>query len=245
MDAGGTSNLRRRRLNRAAAAAASGVLLGTVACWPVTTRYGVDYQVSSRTIPLYEKAANFLSRDLQTRRLAAEVTAGAAGDDDKLLRIFEWVGRNVRPTPAGFPIIDDHVLHIVIRGYGETDQRTEAFALLASYSGLPATGAILREPGGSGLYIALVQSQGRLIPVDVVNHLVFRLPQTGELADIDALQAHPDVVAAQAAGRKVRNVPYQRYFADIGALRPAFERMEAQKPWPRLKNEIARVFGRQ
>jgi len=78
-----------------------------------------------------------------------------------------------------------------------------------------------------------------------VNHLVFRLPQTGELADIDALQAHPDVVAAQAAGRKVRNVPYQRYFADIGALRPAFERMEAQKPWPRLKNEIARVFGRQ
>jgi hypothetical protein len=35
----------------------AGVIIGS---WPVTTRYGVNYQWSSKQIPLYEKAINFL-----------------------------------------------------------------------------------------------------------------------------------------------------------------------------------------
>lgn len=70
----------RRWLWRAIAFAVMTAAVVVVARWPTTTRYGINFQVYSRQIPLYEKAANFISRDLQARRLAAEVTARATDD---------------------------------------------------------------------------------------------------------------------------------------------------------------------
>jgi hypothetical protein len=118
--------------------------LAGIAHWPTTTRYGIDFQAHRRTIPLYQKSIEFVSRDLQIGTLARQIADGAASDPEIVERVFDWVRRNVRPVPEAFPIVDDHVWNTIVRGYGADDQRTEVFTLLTSYACCAAT------PVGSG-----------------------------------------------------------------------------------------------
>lgn len=217
------------------------ILILAAAVWPVETRFGVNYQWSGRTITRFEKAVHFLSRDLQTRRLVAELLRGAgASRDERLTLLFDWTVRNVRPVPAGFPVVDDHVLHIILRGYGAPDQRTEAFALLASYAGYPATAATLTADRGR-LIVALVRDRDQTFLFDVNNTLAFATPQ-GTLADVGQLVRSPQLVAEAAGSLTIDGLPYLRYVEGLRDLRVTFARMEAQKPWPRLWQEVLGIF---
>ena len=231
-------------MNRRIAWAAAGLLCITAALWPVKTRFGVNYQWSSRTITLFEKTVHFISRDLQTRRLVAELLRGAGpGSDGRLSRLFNWTVRHVQPVPPGFPVMDDHVLHIIIRGYGAPDQQTEAFALLASYAGFPAAAATLKAPEGpGGILVAVVRAKDRTWLFDVNRGFVFRTPQ-GTLADVTELLKHPQWVAETTGGLAVEGWPYERYVEGLRDLRTTFSRMEAQKLWPRLWQEVLGRFG--
>ena len=194
---------------------AGGVLVATaavmVARWPVTTRFGVDYEWSSREIHLYEKAVDFISRDLQARRLVSDITDGLNGDQERIIAIFRWIGERVRSTPNGFPVVDDHVLNIIIRGYGADDQRTEAFALLASYAGLSATATtmapalVVLEATGGYERAAVAAIAATQLPVVVVNPRQVRdfARATGQLAKTDRIDA--DILALFA--ERVRPTP--------------------------------------
>jgi hypothetical protein len=231
-----------RRLSWTAAVV---VLAGTVACWPTTTRFGIDYQVSSKTIPLYEKAVNFVSRDLQTRRLAREVTAGVVDARSKALTVFRWVGSNVRRTPPGFPIVDDHLWHVIVRGYGAPDQRTEVYALLATYSGVPAAStALVKLVDGRtrGLMVAITEFEGRRWLFDVDNQLLFVRPD-GALASLDDLVAQSAIVARVAGDLKVNGIPYLQYFEHLDRVSYSFQRIERQQPLPRLLQTLRHPFG--
>src|SRR5688500_16162302 len=99
------------------------------------TRQGVAYQWSTKRIRLYEKSIELISRDIQTKRLVREIIAGQSTPQARLLTILIWVDEHVRPSPEGFPLVDDHVLNVILRfRYGAPDQRPEAFALLATYA---------------------------------------------------------------------------------------------------------------
>jgi len=230
------------RLRRSLFAAAAVVTILVVAGWPVESRSGLNYTYSSVRMPLYEKVIDFASRDLQTRRLLAGIIDGAPSDEAKLIAIFNWVRARVQPTPAGFPVVDDHPLHIIIRGYGQDDQRTEAFAVLASYAGMPSTAATLRASGGQPLIVAASASHDRLYIADVVNGVMFR-DAGGHLADVDRMLADPTIVPASAAGLMVHGISYDSYFVSLPSFQPNFSRMELQKPWSRLAAEAARLFG--
>lgn len=216
---------------------ATGVVV--LGAWPVTTRYGVNYRWSTKRISLFEKTVNFISRDVQMRRIAGEVAEGASTGEQKALVIFGWVVRHVRPTPLGLPIVDDHVLNILIRGYGAPDQRAEAMAVLASYNGMPANATPVRVPDVPGeLQLTLVRVDGRIAVFDVSHELVFR-NAAGQLADVDDMK-DPRLVTSTAHGILVEGVPYERYQPGLQALGPAFSRMERQKLWPRIKFEVGR-----
>lgn len=218
------------------------ILLVGAACWPVTTRSGLNYQVTTRRITLFEKAVHFLSRDLQTRRLVAEMTRGARGADERLLRLFEWAVAHVRATPAGFPVVDDHPWHILIRGSGAPDQRTEAFALLASYAGFPAAAASLTAVGTDArLIVAAVRTGPRTLVFDVNHDLIFRNAR-GECADWKELVRDPALVRRVAGELTVEGEPYEHFFQEAGSLTPRFDRMEAQKPWARLWQELGHLL---
>lgn len=151
-------------------------LLGS---WPVTTRSGVNYQWSSKPIPLAEKAVHFLSRDLQTRRLSREIVRGASNEQEKMDKIFSWVTRNIRSVPPGFPVVDDHIQNIWIRGYGTPDQRAEVFALLSSYSGFSTEVQLLKEGGSSHQkWVAWVRGKREMFLFDGENQTLVRIPQT-------------------------------------------------------------------
>lgn len=217
----------------------AGTLL--VANWPVTTRYGVNYQQHKKRLPLYEKALNFLSRDVETRRLAHEVTRGAESPEDKLLKILSWVHEHVQHIPPGFPVVDDHVWNVFVRGYGTEDQRTGAFALLASYSGLSAAATVLWVPGHEGrLSLGIVRSQGRALVFDVVHQVVFRNEQ-GRLASVDDLLRNPALVTNSAPGLMVNGVSYPTYFAQLESAKIRFFQMENQHPGFRLGSEFLKL----
>ena len=214
-----------------------------LAQWPVTTRVGVNYVWTAKRIPLYAKTINFLSRDLQTRQIATEAVAGAVTEEEKLLQIFSWVTSHIQATPAGFPLVDDHPLHVIIRGYGGQDQRTETFVLLAGYNGFQAVlTRVMPPPTTREVMFALVRCRRKTLLFDVVHRVVFR-NERGELADLAELLQRPQLIARAAPGLIVGGLPYAQYVLAVPEERKIFSRTEAQQFWPRLKQELGRLFG--
>ncbi len=235
----------RRRTLRLLAALAIVVSLVVVARWPVTTAVGYDYVVTVKRLTLFEKVVAFVNRDLEMRRLTQEVVGAGGTPEQRLLRMYEWVIDNIHPVPPGLPVVDDHVLYILVRRYGAGDQRAEALAALASYDGMPATTLWLgKYPERRPIQLTVVRLSERLVVFDVNNRIVFRKP-SGELATLEDLRADASIIRKAGAAVVVEGDPYHEHFLQLGEVTPRFARMEDQRFWPRLKNElIERLFGR-
>jgi hypothetical protein len=225
-------------VKKLAAAAAILAVLVVLAEWPVTTLVGYNYHVTTKRWTLLEKSVAFVSREQALRRITAEVAGNGGTQEQRLLRMYDWVVTNIRPVPPGMPVVDDHVLNIFIRGYGATDQRAEALAALASYDGMPAsTIALGKDPKRKVLQLTVVRVGDRVLLLDVNNHIVFRNP-AGELATLNDLLANPSIIEAAGAGVIVDGVPYPEHFQRLGDASPTYVRMEKQRLLPRLKDEF-------
>ena len=80
----------------------------------------------------------FIDRDRNIAATADAVLGGIEGEEAKAAAALAWTRANVRNAPSGLPIIDDHIWHIIIRGYGEADQRSDVFTTLLAYAGVRA-----------------------------------------------------------------------------------------------------------
>lgn len=155
---------------------------------PATTRQGVNYQVTERRIPLMIKGADFLVRHYEYQHLAAALTGGLRDEEPKAVALLRWTHENIRPTPAGWPVVDDHIRHIIIRGYGEEDQMADVFATLATYAGLPAFWRGRRGGPKPGRWIAsFVKMGSRWTVWDVAAGSAFRDP-AGNLMSVEDLR---------------------------------------------------------
>lgn len=209
---------------------------------PATTKQGVNFRVSSRAIPLYAKALGFLYRDAQYRLLADEATREAQTDEGRAVAVFEWTRQRIRQTPPGWPIVDDHILDIIVRGYGEDDQMADVFATVATYAGLPAFWRVAKVSGGR-LVLAFARVDGRWTMVDVAHGLMFT-GAGGRLADVHALIADPTLVRAVAGALAPEGVAYAQYVAQLHPFRvPEVLRAAHQMPWPRLLFEVKRLVA--
>lgn len=209
---------------------------------PVTTRQGVDFVVSAHRLPLYVKALDFVDRDVNSAALARKITAGKTTDEARALTVFEWTRANIRDVPPGFPIVDDHVWNIIIRGYGLADQKADVFTTLATYGGVRAYWIWL-DHDGERLPVSFALIEGRWRVVDVEHGFVFRNRQ-GELATLDELGAEPSLVRALAGSRIYHGRPYASYFASLATpSAPDVLRAEKQMLWPRALFEAKRLVG--
>lgn len=224
---------RRRILWMSLVAALALAGLWGMASSPATTRQGVDFQVSAKPIPLYVKAVDFLHRHSHYRLLAEEITGGLPSDRERVLAVFEWTRQHIRDTPKGWPVVDDHVLDIIIRGHGLDDQMADVFTTLATYAGVPA----FWWPGSVVLSFARVDGRWRMF--DVANGVVFTDAQ-GRLADVHELLAQPSLIDAAAGGLTAGGQLYAEYARKrLGSFEvPAVLRAEQQMPLPRLACEI-------
>lgn len=218
------------------------VAIVAAALWPVSTRQGVDFVVNTRPLPLYVKVLEFVDRDASYRALVAQVTADATGEESRARALLSWTRDNIRPMPPGFPVIDDHVWHIIVRGYGTDEQRDDVFTTLTTYAGIPGYWFVLRQ-AGRRLTVSAVKIRGAWRLFDVSRGLVFR-DADNDLATLDAIAQRPALVATAAAGLMHNDRPYAAYFGDFRPPAPPSPlRGELQMPGPRLVFEARRAVG--
>src|SRR5437763_3377156 len=96
-----------RRFRWPVAAIAIAAALVGAARWPVTSAEGVNFHVTVKRITLFEKMVAFVDRDLQMHRLTAEIAGRDGTQEQRLLRMYDWVTENIQPVPAGLPVIDN------------------------------------------------------------------------------------------------------------------------------------------
>lgn len=141
--------------------------VAAIATLTVTTRQGVNFHVSSRKISLSVKVLDFLYRHHQYAILVGEITSGRTSDPERALTVLDWTRRNIRPTPDGWPIVDDHVLNVIIRGHGTPDQMADVFAVLSTYAGVPAFWETRRISPTKKALLTFVRIEGEWMLVDV------------------------------------------------------------------------------
>lgn len=228
---------------RAAAHVVAGVAMLSVvlagARWltaPSITRQAVNFEVLTRDVPRYVKILDFLDRHYQYGEIAAGITRGLTSDRERVLAVFEWTQRNIRLTPAGWPIVDDHILHIIIRGHGAGEQPADVFTTLATYADIPAYWRTL--PNGWVLSFARIDGKWRVF--DLANGKVFRNTR-GDLATLEELATNPDVWIGAEPEDRLRLAASSGYLSDVSVPRPL--RAELQMPWPRLAYEVRQAIG--
>lgn len=232
----------RKRWHRWALSVGFGVGVVAVAFVPTETRQGLNYEVSSRTLPLYAKALDFVQRDSSYSRLVEQIVSPDASPEARALTLFQWTRANIRDTPAGFPVVDDHVSHIIIRGYGADDQKADVFTTLATYAGVPSYWTYIgSEP--ALLILSFVWLDRRWRVFDVENGLIFRT-RTGGLASVEDVAGDPSVLQLTAPGREYESRPYSSYFEDFHPpTPPGLLRAESQMLWPRAFYRVKRFVG--
>jgi hypothetical protein len=102
----------------------------------------------------------------------------------------------------------------------------------------PRRPLVLDAEPRKNIMVAVVNVGGTLRVVDVIRGRVFR-NRSGGLASVDDIVRDPQVAADAARDLRPHDVPYGRYFRALPAARVVFDRMEHQKPWPRLKHEVS------
>lgn len=213
-----------------------------VAVTPSTTKQGIDYVVSTRKLPLYVKVLDFLDRDANYRVVAKSITAGMVTDQLRAMAIFEWTRTNIRSVPPDFPVVDDHIWHIIVRGHGADDQKADVFTTLLTYAGVPAYWIFL-EYEGRRLPISFVRVSGTWRVYDVANGFIFRNRQ-GEPATVEEVVGDPALVKAVGDRYPYKGLPYTIYFRDFRPpVVPDILRAELQMFLPRLLFEMKRLVG--
>ncbi len=222
------------------------LVLGMVAFahLPVTTKQGVNFEVSTHRLPLYRKAFEFLDRDAQYRFLASTITRGAVSDAERVRAVFDWTARRIQPTPDGWEIVDDHILNIIIRGYGTHDQRADVVATLTTYSGVPSFWRkVVSLEGERELILTFALVGGRWVVMDIANGFLFETLR-GELATLDDFATGRAVLPVVAQSLIIGDSPYPAVFHQLRMPAiPDTLRAELQMPWPRLWYKTRRAIG--
>jgi hypothetical protein len=211
-----------------------------------STRQGINHKVRVYNIPLYIKAIEFIDRDYRYRALAREITQEKPDDEEKVLAIFQWVRANIKTDiPDGWPIYDDHILNIIIRGYAASDQINDVFTTLCAYSGLPAGWTRVFVPGNrQGLVLSLVNVRGRWLVFDLFRGVYF-INREGKIASTDDILSGRYKKDGSSSRTGSSSLTYEDYFKHMERyLGNITLRAEKQMPFHRMFYEARGLLGR-
>jgi len=234
----------RRRLAAGLVPITLGAVVVTAAVWPSKRFIGVNYVVSEESVPLWIKAVDFVDRDLNLARKARAVVADADRAEDRVFAVLRWMEANVRPQSSELPVVDDHVWHVIIRGYGQADQHADVFTTLLAYADVPAFWQLIGN-GAGDLPISYVLIDGRWRVFDVAHRVVFRT-HAEALATPEDVAQDSELVRRNAALR-VENVDeYVSYFQNYQPPEPPeVLRADLQMAGRRLAFEMKKLAGKQ
>jgi len=213
---------------------------------PVTTYQGINYKVSSKQIPLYIKATSFILRDYNYKEIVKDILKSKGSDVQNALQLFKWTHENIRPVPDGFPVVDDHILNIIIRGYGMPDQSADVFCNLCEYAHIPAQWAMVYAPGSkSNIVLSFVNIEGKWKVFDTYfgNYFVNR---NGNLADIEEISNDISLVDQTKSKPIINGIEYREYFKGLKKLNDIcmWRRGILQSPFKRLMYEFKKAISK-
>lgn len=179
----------------------------------VSIHQGINGHYRYVHMPLYVKWTQFLARHYEYAKLAREVTHGCKTDEEKTLAILKWTKENIKDTPPGMPMVDDHILTIIIKGYGSPRQFQDVFATLCAYAGLPAFWDEFYDKNRKAKYsISFVKIDGKWKVFDAYYDLYFRNAK-GEIASIDDIIDDPSVVSGDRVDNLfIGDIPYKDFY---------------------------------
>lgn len=206
------------------------------------TKKGVDGHQTKIKIPLYVKGINFLGRNYEYSRLAREITEGARTDEEKALAILSWTSKNIRQVPQGMPVVDDHILNIIIRGYGTPDQFQDVFTTICEYAGIPAFWEKVYNNDKSVVYVlSFVRLRSRWCVFDAYFGR-YCINNYGNIASVEDILNKEYVFNDPGAEKDVlKGVPYGEFYNNIVPVSEKRNfRVDKQRPLQRIVIEMKR-----
>ncbi len=202
---------------------------------PVITKQGTKDRVIKKTIPLYLKALGFVYRHFEYKQLARDIIEGKKSDKEKVLAVFDWTHKNILKVPKDYPVLDDHILNIIIRGYGSSDQSNDVFCNLCNYAGVKATWLMMRDKNsGLRLPVSFVKINNKWRIFDTYQKFYF-LNEKDDIASLDDLIRNPGIICSRAKDIFIRDVQYANFFEDLKTIdRIDNKRFRQQTPLGRL-----------
>jgi hypothetical protein len=235
---------RRRKILRVLAVLLVTASVFSVARWPTTRFVGVNFVVSQQTLPLWAKAADFIDRDVNIAQTARAVLGNVQGDEARAAAALAWTRANIRNTPEGFPIVDDHIWYTIVRGYGQPDQQADVFTTLLTYAGVRAYWSLAGKPPDE-IPLSYVWIRDRWRVYDVTSGLVFRAANGDQATPQDLADNH-DLIRTAATGRVDDVNAYVTRFDGYAAPQaPDVLRADLQMPRRRVWHEMKKLFGLQ
>jgi hypothetical protein len=208
----------------------------------VTTKQGIDFKVHTLKIPLYLKTMDFFDRHYNYKWLVQRIIGDSKTDKEKVFKIFQWTHENIKKMPKGYPVIDDHAWHIIVRGYGLDDQSADVFTTLCNYAGADAFFNWVEGEGNDvAIALSFVKIKGRWIVFDSYNGVYFKNKENN-LADIAEI-AKGDWLIESIDNSGKPNIDYAHYLKNIQPIkRVGLIRSNTQSPFNRLRYEIKKCL---
>lgn len=180
----------------------------------VTTRQGIDYKVYTQKIPLYLKVLDFYDRHYNYKWLAYKITKGKIIEEERVFEIFKWTVENIVKQPKGLRAVDDHVWHIIVRGYGTHDQFSDVFTTLCNYAGVDAFFTrVFNKDKTSGIPFSFVKINKKWCVFDPYNGVYF-MTNDGSFASVEEI-ANGNWLEKNIGDFKKSDFKYADYFDEI------------------------------
>ena len=213
---------------------------------PASITVGVDGVYSQVEMPLYVKWTQFLARHYEYGRISREITAGCKAKKEKVLKILGWTHNNIKQDiPEGMPVKDDHILNIIIRGYGTPGQSQDVFTTLCAYSGMRAFWDKFYNRTGKVSYpLSFVKFDGKWHVFDSFRG-IYCIKKDGSIATVeDILNKVPVTSNAGPDAGSYRGVPYMEFYDGIKPINDSKTlRPEKQMPLKRAYFEFKKLLG--
>jgi len=197
------------------------IVLGWVLNIETSTRQGINCKVRVLKIPLYLKISNFLDRHYNYKWLVGRILHDQKEESEKTKEVFHWTVNHIKRQPPELDIVDDHVWHIIVRGYGVEDQQVDVCATLSNYAGLKAF--ILKLKGSSGtvpnsICLSAVYFDGAWHLCDPYRHITFE-NRKGKWSTINEIVSGDWEAKSYADLDDTKDsLSYQNYFQSLDAI---------------------------
>ena len=206
----------------------------------VTTKQGINYQVYDLRIPLFLKILGFMNRHYNYEQLMKSIVNRNDCAEERAIKIFAWTYKNIRNQPKGLPVVDDHVWHIIIRGYGADDQACDVFTVLCNYANIDAFFSPVYTKDNAGLIpLSFVNINNHWRVFDPHNGVYFK-NKAGEFASIEQIRSGDWQVDNNISSKQF-DIDYATYLQNLPDIKKlGLRRANIQSPLKRLLFELTK-----